>query len=535
MPNPLVTRLSRHPLTSGRPCLMTVTLSIVFAGLAGCASLTQPQEPVAVPPMDNRSLLEQERDQASQPPPERIPVEAPAELNSDLLDFSQAPRTSRRFDVQATDVPLTRFFADLGATQGTNILVDPDINDTLTLNMNSVTMDQVMSAVRDIYGYDYQRTDYGYRVLPNQITTRIYHLDYLNVSRSGRSDTTVSGGQISQQDNGGSPTSSVATETSSDFWQGMEMTIMGLLDRADDRQVVVNAQSGLLVVRATPREHNVVNRFLEDAQLSLQRQVVIEAKVVEVTLSNEFRSGINWNTFAEDLADTGTDLGGTLGASALPGIGNIGGVFTLSVQNGGFNSLLQLLQNQGDVQVLSSPRVSTVNNQKAVIKVGTDEYFVTEVSSRQNDEDTAGSATPEFTLAPFFSGIALDVTPQISADDMVILHVRPSVTDVVERTKIITVAGTTFDLPLAFSSIRETDSIIRASSGQIVVIGGLLSQRQNASSTGLPGLSQLPGLRFFFGQNRESQEKSELVILLKPVVYDERTTLDDLDSVLNRM
>jgi MSHA biogenesis protein MshL len=102
---------------------------------------------------------------------------------------------------------------------------------------------------------------------------------------------------------------------------------------------VVNAQSGLLVVRATPREHNVVNRFLEDAQLSLQRQVVIEAKVVEVTLSNEFRSGINWNTFAEDLADTGTDLGGTLGASAQPGIGNIGGVFTLSVQNGGFNSL----------------------------------------------------------------------------------------------------------------------------------------------------------------------------------------------------
>ncbi|MEX2321237.1 MAG: pilus (MSHA type) biogenesis protein MshL, partial [Saccharospirillum sp.] len=180
-------------------------------------------------------------------------------------------------------------------------------------------------------------------------------------------------------------------------------------------------------------------------------------------------------------------------------------------------------------------RVSTVNNQKAVIKVGTDEYFVTDVSSGDDDGDETTTSTPEFTLSPFFSGIALDVTPQISADNNVILHVRPSVTEVVERTKIITVGGTTFDLPLAFSSIRETDSIIRAASGQIVVIGGLLSQRQDTSETGLPGLSQWPGMRFLFGQNREIQEKSELVILLKPVVYDEETTRNDLDRVLNRM
>jgi MSHA biogenesis protein MshL len=263
--------------------------------------------------------------------------------------------------------------------------------------------------------------------------------------------------------------------------------------------------------------------------------VVIEAKVVEVTLNNEFRSGINWNTFANDLIAVGTDSSAGLSANPLSGIGDIGGVFSLSVGDGNFNSMLQLLQNQGDVQVLSSPRVSTVNNQKAVIKVGTDEYFVTEVSSRDNDDDDTNSSSPEFTLSPFFSGIALDVTPQISAENNVILHVRPSVTEVVERTKVITVGGTEFDLPLAFSSIRETDSIIRASSGQIVVIGGLLSQRQGASATGLPGLSQLPGLRFLFGQNRESQEKSELVILLKPVVYDEETTSNDLDRVLNRM
>ncbi len=534
MPYPLPNWFAKHPVSAATFSTRLAAL-VVALGLAGCASMSEPREPASAPELDNRSVLEQELSEASEPAPERSPVTAPPELSSDLLDFSQAPRTRQRFDVQATDVPLTRFFSDLGTTQGVNILVDPGITGTLTLNMTSVTLDQVMSAVRDIYGYDYQRTDYGYRVLPNQIATRIYRLNYLNVARSGRSDTTVSGGQISQQDSANNQSSSVATETSADFWQGMETTIMGLLDQTDDRQVVVNAQSGLLVVRATPREHEVVAGFLDDAQLSLQRQVVIEAKVVEVTLNNEFRSGINWNTFANDLIAVGTDSSAGLSANPLSGIGDIGGVFSLSVGDGNFNSMLQLLQNQGDVQVLSSPRVSTVNNQKAVIKVGTDEYFVTEVSSRDNDDDDTSSSSPEFTLSPFFSGIALDVTPQISAENNVILHVRPSVTEVVERTKVITVGGTEFDLPLAFSSIRETDSIIRASSGQIVVIGGLLSQRQGASATGLPGLSRLPGMRFLFGQNRESQEKSELVILLKPVVYDEETTRNDLDRVLNRM
>lgn len=534
MPNPLPNWIARHPVSACNGAVRAAAMVAVL-GLTGCASLSQPEQPAEAPQLDARAVLEQDFTDATPPTPDSSPVTAPPELSDDLLDFSQAPRTSQRFDVQATDVPLPRFFADLGATQGVNILVDPGITGTLTLNMTSVTLDQVMSAVRDIYGYDYQRTDYGYRVLPNQIATRIYRLNYLNVARSGRSDTTVSGGQISQQDSGNNQSSSVSTETSADFWQGMEMTILGLLDQTDNRQVVVNPQSGILVVRATPREHEVVAEFLDDAQLSLQRQVVIEAKVVEVTLNNEFRSGINWNTFANDLIAVGTDSNAGLNANPLNGIGDIGGVFSLSIGDGNFNSMLQLLQNQGDVQVLSSPRVSTVNNQKAVIKVGTDEYFVTEVSSRGDSDDETNASSPEFTLSPFFSGIALDVTPQISADNNVILHVRPSVTEVVERTKVITVGGTTFDLPLAFSSIRETDSIIRAASGQIVVIGGLLSQRQGASATGLPGLSQLPGMRYLFGQNRESQEKSELVILLKPVVYDEETTRDDLDRVLNRM
>ncbi len=505
---------------------------IVLTGLVGCASV--PDQPDEVPDFDARAALAEERPNAVPNPRPATPVSAPSALESDLLDFSQAPRTAKRFDVQAQNVPLQRFFADLGQTEGINVLVDPTINGSISLNMRSVTIDQVMNAIRDLYGYDYRRTDYGYRVLPNQIQTRIYHLNYLNVSRSGRSDTTVSGGQIVASESGSNETSSVSTEYSADFWQGMETTVLGLLEDEPGRQVVVNPQSGLLVVRATPREHETVARFLEDAEGSLQKQVVIEAKVVEVTLSNEFRAGINWNTFANDLSQASSETGGILSGNALSGVGGIGGVFSLSIASGDFAAMLQLLSHQGDVQVLSSPRVSTVNNQKAVIKVGTDEFFVTEVTSRVEDEDT-GEATPEFVLSPFFSGIALDVTPQISAEDNVILHVRPSVTEVTESTKVINVGGATYNLPLALSNIRETDSIIRASSGQIVVIGGLLSQKNDTSATGLPWLSQVPGLKFLFGQQRQARSKSELVILLKPIVYDEGTTLNDLDQVLKRM
>ena len=519
-----MTDLTPSAISPLRAVLGTV---LVVSVMAGCASVT-PKQPQETPDFDARAALEEVRPDAVPERTQKDPVQAPQALEEDLLDFSQAPRAAKRFDVQANNVPLHRFFADLGRTEGINVLVDPSINGTISLNMRSVTIEQVMSAMRDLYGYDYQRTDYGYRVLPNQIQTRIYHLNYLNVARSGRSDTTVSGGQISKQGSSANETSSVATEYSADFWEGMETTVMGLLDEGPGRQVVVNPQSGLLVVRATPREHEVVGRFLDDAEGSLQKQVVIEAKVVEVTLNNEFRSGINWETFTEDVAQ--------LSGNALAGVGNIGGVFSLNVDSEDFTAMLQLLSHQGDVQVLSSPRVSTVNNQKAVIKVGTDEFFVTEVTSRDNSDDNGNNtSTPEFVLSPFFSGIALDVTPQISAQDNVILHVRPSVTEVVESTKVINVGNQTYNLPLALSNVRETDSIIRAASGQIVVIGGLLSQKQDTSATGLPWLSRVPGLKYLFAQNRETQSKSELVILLKPVVYDERTTLDDLDQVLNRM
>jgi MSHA biogenesis protein MshL len=191
-------------------------------------------------------------------------------------------------------------------------------------------------------------------------------------------------------------------------------------------------------------------------------------------------------------------------------------LFGLAFQTSNFAALLSFLESQGDVHVLSSPRIATLNNQKAVLKVGTDEFFVTNVSTTTTT-GTATTTTPSVTLQPFFSGIALDVTPRIDENNDIILHIHPSVSQVSTVNKTVDVGGVggVLNLPLASSSISETDSIVRARDGQIVALGGLMRQATFDDRSGLPGLP-----KSIFGQTSQRSEKRELVILLKPTVVD---------------
>jgi MSHA biogenesis protein MshL len=149
--------------------------------------------------------------------------------------------------------------------------------------------------------------------------------------------------------------------------------------------------------------------------------------------------------------------------------------------------------------------------------VGNDEFFVTDISS-DTVTGTTTTTTPDITLTPFFSGIALDVTPQISADGQITLHVHPTVSEVKDQTKIITVSGQEQSLPLAYSSVRESDTIVRALNGQVVVIGGLMKEATRNEKAGVPWLGRVPGLGMLFRQQRDADTKSELVILLRPQV-----------------
>ena len=480
----------------------------------------------------------------------------------------EAAESQVRFDVDAEGAPARAFFEGLVDGTHINLLVHPEVSGTISLKLKRVTLEQVLEAARDLYGYDYRRVATGYMVLPAAVQTRIYQLNYLDLERLGVSRTRVSSGQITDsggnqygdqasgqqnaRQNGGSQGeaeqsvevtgTSVMTRSSSDFWLAIEKNVRSIIGASTpDRSVVINRQSGVIVVRALPNEHRDVKDYLDQTERTVTRQVVLEAKIVEVELSDTYQAGINWTailrdgnrqyTFGQHGPPGGfdSDLLAPSGRPVTVGPGNpinefvnstLGSAFTLAADMTDFNAYIELLKLQGRTRVLSSPRVSTLHNQKAIIKAGTDEFFVTGIES-DTTTGTATTTTVDLELTPFFSGVALDVTPQISDDGRVLLHIHPTISDVTDQQKSLSVRGQTDVLPLALSQVRESDSIVKAFSGQIIVIGGLMRESRRRSDYKTPILGDIPVAGRLFRSERDQTVTTELVIFLRPLVVED--------------
>jgi MSHA biogenesis protein MshL len=469
-----------------------------------------------------------------------------------------------RFDIEVVDAPARSFFQSLVKDTHDNLMVHPQVSGRVSLSLKQVTLEQVLISVRELYGYDFRHTAAGYLILPATIQTRLFHLNYLDLQRYGVSKTRVSSGQITQGGNtqygsggGSSATSSetqdgkpsvdisgtaVLTRNDSDFWTGIEANLKLIVGAQPGRNVVINRQSGIIMVRGMPDELRDVDDYLQKTTNAVTRQVVLEAKIVEVELSDAYQAGINWAAVADTAgghylfgqaspakgfdANALTPAGSTVNVAPgnpLNGFVNqtLGGAFTIAADFSDFNAFIELLSVQGRTHVLSSPRVATLNNQKAIIKAGSDEFFVTKVTSNTTT-GTATSTSRDVELTPFFSGVALDVTPQISEDNQITLHVHPTVSEVTDQTKTLTVSGTTDTLPLALSQIRESDSVVKARSGQLIVIGGLMRETRKANDYKTPLLGDIPLLGKLFRSERKQSKTVELVILLRPMVVNDQ-------------
>lgn len=520
---------------------LRLTLLAACCLLAACQTFTDGDRQLRE--QSERLLADSLAQSQSSPPPPAVQAALLPPLLPELAGTASGPR----FDVAVRDMEAREFFLSLMDGAGQNLVVHPEVSGLVTFSLRNVTLEEVLAAVRDSYGYDFKRTAYGYRILPNQLQTRTYDLNYLNLQRRGETDTRVSSGQVTGSDSGSNGSSSgssgsssgsgsnvstlnasqVVTRSEVDFWREVGDVIGALIGDEPGNRVVVNPQASLLVVRASSSDQQNVEAFLEQAERNLQRQVILEAKILEVSLKDSFQAGINWAQLGKER-NSSFALG--LDGAELSGVQGIGGVFSAALSVGDFSGLLQLLETQGQVRVLSSPRISTLNNQKAVIKVGSDEFFVTEVSS-SNTITSGGVSEPtqDVTLTPFFSGISLDVTPQINQRDEVTLHVRPTVSRVQDQNKVISLGeNRVLNLPLALSTTRQSDSIVRARSGQVIVIGGLLQNASDNTDANVPWLSKLPFIGRAFQQQRRDLQRSELVILLRPQVIGADSWLGEL-------
>tara|TARA_Y100001956_G_scaffold82830_1_gene106005 strand:+ start:15402 stop:17042 length:1641 start_codon:yes stop_codon:yes gene_type:complete len=529
-----------------------LAVAIMIASLMGCSMGHRD-------PVEAKAALNEAINEANSRSLEQLPPSVEADLMPELSgDNSTSIDTVKRFRIKANGVSAKAFFTSLVKGTGFSAAIHPDVTGTITVNLTDVALDEVLNVVRDMYGYDIIKTGKVIQVYPAGLRTVTIPVDYLQFKRAGRSLTSISTGTISNTDSGSSNSSDnsssssssssssakggteIETTSESDFWPQLELAVAQLIGNGNGQSVVVTPQASVITVRAFPDEIREVREFLGISQQRMQRQVILEAKILEVTLSDGYQQGINWS---KAFSSNGTnytigqgsivkDSNGSIIPAVLPGLDAIGtllgGQSNLVISSGSFDAVLSFMATQGDLNVLSSPRVTASNNQKAVIKVGTDEYYVTDLSSVVGSGDNS-EPSPEVELTPFFSGISLDVTPQIDDQGNVLLHVHPAVIDVAEQVKEIGFGNTRITLPLARSSIRESDSVIRAQDGDVVVIGGLMKSNTIDQVSKVPFLGDVPALGHLFRNTSKITQKTELVILLKPTVVGVNTWQKELE------
>ena len=566
-------------------------------------ALASPTHPAAltgqlsVPKPEVQLALAAPTTQVSAPTPTPTPAPAPAPTPAAAAPFTlPAPQARQaepvllaaatpkappvalppepRFDLSINNAPASQVFLQLANGTAYNMLVSPDVSGTLSITLKDTTVPEAMDTMREMFGFEYRITGNRIFVYPNTVQTRLYRVNYLPGRRQGASDIRVTSSAITSAAGGGGgalgasggasqnnsqngssgnradDNAHVRTTSDSDFWREVQASLAALVGSAGGRSVVLNPAAGVVVVKATPAELRQVENYLKAVQLSIERQVMLEAKIVEVQLSRDSQTGINWAGFGSlgkgkitvgnaapgtVLAPTGP-LTSADGNSIAPGVNLAAGAlargfYGLAFQAANFGALLNFLETQGQVSVLSSPRIATLNNQKAVLKVGSDELYVTGVSSSVTSSGTNSVTTPTLTLQPFFSGISLDVTPQIDDAGNVMLHIHPTISTVTEKNKFIDLGALgAFKLPLASSAVNETDSIVRVKDGQIVAIGGLMKQETRDDRTGLPVVSEMPVVGGLFRQTNTITSKRELVIMLKPTIIHDDGVWPDAPS-----
>ena len=444
-----------------------------------------------------------------------------------------------------------------------NIDVHSGIGGTVTLNAIEQTLPQLLSRISRQVDMRWELDGPNLVVMPDSPYLRNYRIDYVNMERlaagtvgvssqiGGGSGLGGSGGGAAG--GGGSNSSSTTVRNTSDnrFWGTLERNIRDIL-RETDRiipaggapqaapvpaapgapaaaapaasgptfreaaSVIVNAEAGIIVVRATSRQHEKIQEFLDHVLANAKRQVLIEATIAEVQLNNLYQQGIDWTALRSRGETTVT---GTQTAAGIPSASGIPNIFSLAINSANISGMLQLLESFGNVRVLSSPKLSVLNNQTALLRV-VDNIVYFNVQSSQtatggtNNQVLTAVTTTAVTVPV---GFVMNVTPQISSDDTILLNVKPSTTRLIrfvnDPNPLLTIPNQVPQLRM-----REMESLIKVNSGQIAVLGGLIEDSINDIEDTVPILNSIPIVSWFFSSRNRTNTKTELVVFLRPIV-----------------
>jgi MSHA biogenesis protein MshL len=482
-----------------------------FCFLSSCAHIEQAKE--VTPPVK---------------PPD---IPSPVSFQIEKEKRIDAPRQEELLSFSLREADVKDILRAIGKQANYNVVVEPDVKGVTTVDLKNVTLAKALEYILEPLGFTYKIEDRTIYVSKPKLETKIFNLNYIALKKIGASNvyatpgtiggsSTTSGGTTTTSSSSGSQVS-IKSETESDLWKSLEENIKTLLSKDKDAKYVVNKQTMMIFVTDYPKSLKDIEMFLKAAEGVLQRQVMIEAKIVEVQLNDESRQGINWKfvdvkigeftlsgqqTYLNQLATAAASS--TSAIAGVPFFRIFGGNKNMDINN----TFIDLLRTYGTVETISNPKIATLNNQRAIIKVTTqDVYFETQQTNNQ------GAANPTVTSTAKFIdvGLTLDVTPQVDDKGNIILSVHPIMS---ERVSDVAAPGSGTAVPVL--DVREVDTIVKVREGETIVIGGLIKNRKSTTDTGTKWLMDIPIIKHLFKLNEKEISKSELVIFLTPrIIY----------------
>lgn len=463
-------------------------------------------------------------DKMAAKPPD-IPSPVSFQVDSEQKVVAEKSEDLYSFSLREADVK--DILRAIGKQTDYNIVIEPDVKGVTTVDLKRVTLAKALEYILEPLNYTFKIEERTIYASKPKLETKIFHLNYIALKKIGKSKVYATPGTIggSTSTTGTTTTSTqtsgsqvtVESETESDLWKSLEENIKGILSK--EGKYVVNKQVMMVYVTDYPRQLKGIEMFLKAAEGVIQRQVMIEAKIVEVYLNQESRQGVNWSLLGASIGGLKLRASQVLmnptvtqsGSSVIAGTP----LFRMFVGHGNVdinNTFIDLLQEYGRVEVISSPKIATLNNQRAIIKVTRQDVYFDETQTSTSGVGNTVTYSPKFIDV----GLTLDVTPQIDDKGTIIMSIHPIVSE--KTTTIASPSGN--EVPVL--DIREADTIVRAREGETIVIGGLIKDRKGGTDTGVKGLMDVPLLGMFFKVKERASTRTELVVFLTPkIIYDQ--------------